>query len=135
MNEAENLVVLFDGVCNLCNGVVQIIIKNDAKKQFRFASLQSEYGQKILQQYQLPLNGFNSFVLLESGKMYTKSTGALRVAKRLKSLWPLLYGFIIVPKFIRDAVYEFVATNRYKWFGKQESCWLPTPKLKGRFFN
>ena len=131
----ETLVILFDGVCNLCNSSVQVVIKSDAKKRFQFASLQSAFGQKIMQENGLPLTELNSFILLEGDKIYTKSTAALRVAKRLKGLWPLLYAFIVVPPFIRNWVYDFVSKNRYKWFGKQEACWLPTPELKGRFLN
>ena len=126
-------VILFDGVCNLCSGAVQFIIKRDKKKQFHFASLQSDYGQQIMQQHKLPVLELNSFILQEGDRIYTKSTGALKVARQLSGGWPLLYGFMIVPKFIRDAVYTFIAKNRYKWFGKKEACWLPTPDLKTRF--
>ena len=96
----KNPVVLFDGVCNLCSSTIQFIIKHDPKRQFRFASLQSDFGQKVLQQFGLPADELNSFILLEEGKIYTKSTGALRVTKKLNGLWPALYGFIIVPPFI-----------------------------------
>lgn len=128
-------VILFDGVCNLCNGSVQYVIKHDKQGLFRFASLQSDGGQKLLQQYQLPQNDFTSFVLLENNEVYTRSTAALKVARKLSGFVKLLYGFIIVPAFIRDAVYNFIAKNRYKWFGKQESCMIPTPELKERFLN
>jgi len=128
-------VVLFDGVCNLCNSAVQFIIKHDKKKVFRFASLQSPVGQKLLQQYDLPTDELNSFILVENNKVYDRSTGALRVVKKLGGLWPLLYGLIIVPKFIRDPVYNWVGRNRYKWFGKKEECMIPTPELKARFLN
>ncbi len=135
MKPKNELIILFDGVCNLCNGMVQFVIKNDAKKRFQFASLQSISGQEILQKFQLSTDVFDSFILLENGRLFTKSTAALRVVKRLKGLWLLLYSFIIVPKFIRDAVYNLIAKNRYKWFGKQETCWVPTPTLKERFLN
>ena len=128
-------IVLFDGVCNLCNSAVQFIIRHDKKNIFMFTSLQSDTGQKLLAQYDLPLNELNSFILIENNKAYTRSSGALRVIKKLKGLWPLLYGFIIVPKFIRDGVYNWVGRNRYKWFGKQEACMIPTPELKARFLN
>jgi predicted DCC family thiol-disulfide oxidoreductase YuxK len=136
-SETDNnqLIILFDGVCNLCSSSVQFVIKHDKKKQFRFASLQSGFGQKTLSENNLSTTDLSSFILLENGKLHTKSTGALRVVKRLGGAWPLLYGFIIVPPFIRNAVYNWVAKNRYKWFGKQESCWLPTPELKARFIN
>ncbi len=126
-------VVLFDGVCNLCNGFVQFIIKRDKQATFRFASLQSHFGQQVLQQNDLSTGDFDSFILLQNGKVYTKSTGALRVIKQLDGLWPVLYVFMLVPPFIRNGIYRWVARNRYKWFGKQESCWLPTPTLKSRF--
>ncbi len=135
LSDIRNPVVLFDGVCNLCSGAVQFIIKHDPKNQFRFASLQSRFGQAIMQQFGLPVNDLNSFILLENNKIYTKSTGALRVSKRLNRLWPALYALIIVPKFIRDAVYSYIAKHRYKWFGKKEACWIPTPALKARFLD
>jgi len=128
-------IVLFDGVCNLCNSAVQFIIRHDKKKVFMFTSLQSDAGQKQLEQYNFPLDELNSFILIENNKAYTRSSGALRVVKKLKGLWPLLYGFMIVPKFIRDGVYDWVGRNRYKWFGKQEACMIPTPELKARFLN
>lgn len=131
----EQPVILFDGVCNLCNGAVQFIIKHDKKKVFRFASLQSETGQQLLVKYHLPLNELNSFILIENNKAYNRSTGALRVAKKLNGILPWLYGFIIIPKIFRDSIYDWVATNRYKWFGKKEECMIPTQELKARFLS
>ena len=128
-------IVLFDGVCNLCNSSVQFIIKKDKKKQFRFASLQGNFGQAFLKKHTLPADNFNSFILLEDDKIYSRSTGALRMMKHLGGVWSLSYGFIILPKFIRDSVYNWVARNRYKWFGKKDSCMLPTPDLKERFLD
>ena len=128
-------VILFDGVCNLCNNSVLFVIKHDPKGKFLFASLQSERGQKLLQQYNLQLNNFNSFVLLQEEKIYTRSAGALKVASQLNGLWKLLYVFIIIPKFIRDGVYNWIASNRYKWFGKKEECMLSTPELNARFLH
>lgn len=130
----EKPVILFDGVCNLCNGSVQFILKRDKEKKFLFASLQSEFGQKLLEQFDLPLNNFNSFILYQDGKMYTKSTGALKMFSQLKG-WKWTKAFMIVPKFIRDGVYNLVANNRYKWFGKKNECWIPTPELKRRFLD
>lgn len=135
LNEQKNPVVLFDGVCNLCSASVQFIIKHDPHRKFRYASLQSEFGQRVLQHFGLPSDELNSFILLEDEKIYTKSTGALRVTKKLNGLWPILYGFIIVPAFIRNAVYSWVAHNRYKWFGKKEACWLPTLELRKLFLD
>ena len=127
-------VILFDGVCNLCNGSVQFILKRDKEKRFLFASLQSTYGQKLLQQFNLPVDNFNSFILYQDGKIFFKSTGALKIFEQLQG-WGWVKIFWIVPKFIRDAVYSLIANNRYKWFGKKEECWLPTPELKARFLD
>jgi len=128
-------VIFFDGFCNLCNGAVQFTIARDAKNQFKFASLQSDYAKEKLSSFQIEPIKNNSFILLENGKVYERSTAALKVARRLNGLWPALYTFIIVPRLIRDAVYNFVAKNRYKWFGKEESCWVPTPQLKSKFLG
>ena len=127
-NNSAKKIVLFDGVCNLCSGSVQFILKRDKKNQFLFGSLQGNYGQEMLRKYRLPANEFNSFMLIEEEKLYTKSSGALRMMKHLGGAWALLYVFIVVPKFIRDAVYNLVARNRYKWFGKKNECWLPGPE-------
>ncbi len=135
MNDLSHPVILFDGICNLCNASVQYVIKHDKKKLFRFASLQSSFGESVLKQYNLPVNTFNSFILLIDNKIYTRSTAALLVAKKLSGLIKLLYGFIIIPRFIRDFVYDIIAKNRYKWFGKKEACWVPTPELKSLFFG
>lgn len=129
-----NPVILFDGVCNLCNSSVQFVIKHDPKKQFRFASIQGDYGQQVLKQFHLPPNALNSFILFKDKQIFTHSTGALMVAKQLSGAWPLLYAFIIVPAFIRNAVYQFIANNRYKWFGKKESCAIPSPELRSLFY-
>jgi len=131
----KQTIILFDGVCNLCNGAVQFVIKRDKKKYFSFASLQSSEGRKLLEQYDLPLTDFNSFILIEHRQVYSGSNGILRVAKKLNGFWPLLYAFIIVPKFIRDRIYKWVAKNRYKWFGKKDTCMIPTPELRARFLN
>jgi predicted DCC family thiol-disulfide oxidoreductase YuxK len=134
-NKPLKKIVLFDGVCNLCSGSVQFILKRDKKNQFLFGSLQGNYGQEMLRKYQLPANEFNSFMLIEGEKLYTKSSGALRMLKHLGGAWALLYVLIIVPKFIRDAVYNLVARNRYRWFGKKNECWLPRPEWKARFLD
>lgn len=128
-------VILFDGICNLCNRSVQFVLRHDKKKQFLFSSLQSTTGNEYLKKFNLPENDFNSFILVEGPNYTTQSTAALRVLKLLGNKWALLYAFIIVPKFIRDVVYRFIAKNRYRWFGKRESCWLPTPGLKNRFLD
>jgi predicted DCC family thiol-disulfide oxidoreductase YuxK len=112
----------------------QFILKRDKEKKFMFASLQSNYGQALLKQLDLPTDTFNSFVLYEDGKIFTRSTAALKMFSQLKG-WGWVKIFWIVPKFIRDAVYNLIAKNRYRWFGKKEECWLPTPDLKARFLN
>lgn len=127
-------VILFDGVCNLCSGSVQFILKRDKENKFLFASLQSAYGQKILTRFNLPADNFNSFILYQDGKIFFKSTGALKMFSQLKG-WKWVKLFWLVPKFIRDWIYGIIAKNRYKWFGKKEECWLPTPELKERFLD
>ena len=128
-------IILFDGVCNLCNGAVQFVIKHDPHAKFTFASLQSDTGKKLLEAHNLPSNQLNSFVLIQEERTYTKSTAALKVVMQLTGLIKLLYGFIIVPVFIRNAVYTLISNNRYKWFGKKEACMIPSPSLKQRFLN
>lgn len=127
--------ILFDGICNLCNASVQFVIKHDKQNYFKFASLQSEAGQQLLKDYNLQTNNFDSFVLIENNSAFTGSTAALKVSRRLSGVTRLLYGFIIVPRFIRDAVYRLIANNRYKWFGKQDHCMIPTPALKEKFLE
>lgn len=128
-------ILLFDGVCNLCNGAVQFILKRDAKGAFRFASLQSPVGQALLQFAGLPAEHISTLVLFENGQAYVRSDAALRIARHLKGGWLLLYGFIAVPRPVRDVVYNWIARNRYRWFGKQESCMMPSPEWKGRFLD
>lgn len=131
----QHSIILFDGVCNLCNGAVQFVIRRDKKNQFLFASLQSDEGREILERFHFPLNKSNSFILVENGKVYEQSTAALKVLKSLNGLWPLFYGFIIVPKFIRDRIYNIISKNRYQWFGRQDQCMIPTPELRAKFLN
>lgn len=126
-------VILFDGVCNLCNSSVQFIIRHDKKALFRFAALQSEAGKALQLKFGLDPAVINTIVLVQNDRVYTRSEAVLRVARQLGGMLPLAYVFIIVPAFIRDAVYRFVGNNRYRWFGKKESCMLPTPALKARF--
>ncbi|TAH27077.1 MAG: thiol-disulfide oxidoreductase DCC family protein [Cytophagales bacterium] len=129
-------ILLFDGVCNLCNGVVQFIIRRDKKNLFLFASLQSETGQKMLRNFGLEQIDFKTFILIENDKCYyTKSSAALMVFKRLGGLYSLLYLLIIIPKFIRDFVYDIISKNRYKWFGKTDTCMIPEPSLKNKFLE
>jgi predicted DCC family thiol-disulfide oxidoreductase YuxK len=128
-------VILFDGVCNLCNASVQFIIKRDSKKSFMFSSLQSDAAQAILLQYNLENLDFNTIILIEGGVVYDKSTAILKIIRRLSGFYKLGYIFIIVPKFIRDFVYKIISNNRYKWFGKRATCMIPTEELKLRFLE
>ena len=125
-------IVLFDGECNFCDASVQFILKRDPKGVFKFASLQSEVGQQLLKEYDVP-NNMDSIVLIDSDGYYTKSTAALKIARQLTDFWKYVYIFIIVPKFVRDIVYNIIAKNRYKWFGKKEACMLPTAEQRDRF--
>lgn len=126
--------ILFDGVCNLCNGFVQFVIGRDDKQYFQFASLQSEVGQALLKQHGLqPTITPETVVLLEGGQAYAYSTAVLRILRRLNGAWRWLYIARVLPRPLRDAAYRFVARHRYQWFGQQEACLLPTPALRQRF--
>ncbi|MCY1524987.1 hypothetical protein D9M68_599500 [compost metagenome] len=131
--KSKRSIIFFDGVCNLCHGAVQFIIRRDAKNVFHFASLQSELAKELLLPHGVVAAHHQSIILLSGGKVYQYSTAALRIAQKLRWPWPLFYGFIIIPPFIRDAVYRFIANNRYHWFGKTEHCWLPEAGLKEKF--
>ncbi len=134
MEETTNhKIILFDGVCNLCNSSVNFVIKKDKNDVFRFAALQSEIGKKYIDKFNVDPSQTDSIILVEGEKHYIKSSAALNVAKSLKGAYPLFYGFMIIPNFIRNWVYDYVAKNRYKWYGKKESCMIPTPELKGKF--
>ena len=128
-------VILFDGVCNLCNTSVQFVIKHDKRAFFTFASLQGETGQQLLKKHGLTAEDLNSFVLIINNKALTRSAAALTVARNLGGIIKLLYGFMIIPAFIRDGVYNIIAKNRYKWFGKRDSCMIPSPELSSRFLH
>ena len=133
MVNTTNPVILFDGVCNLCNSSVQFIIRHDKEKRFHYASLQGKAGKALLQQFKLPAIHFNSFILIEGDQLFTESTAALRIFKTLGGVWSLLYGCIIIPAFIRNAIYSKKKKNRYKWFGKRASCMVPPPGVKAMF--
>ena len=127
-------IVFFDGVCNLCNASVQWLIKRDQKHQFRFAPLQGETAKlhlKITDENATP----QSVILFENGKVYQKSTAALRLAVKLGFPWFLAGIFFIIPRFLRDWVYDYIARNRYRWFGKKDACMIPTPELKALFLD
>lgn len=131
----ENKVILFDGVCNLCNGAITFIIKRDKKDVFRYAPLQSEIGKKLAAKHDIDLQKVDSIILITNNKAVSKSTAALRIAQQLSGAWPLFIVFLIVPTFIRNGVYDFIARNRYKWFGKKDACMIPTPELKSKFLD
>lgn len=111
------------------------MIRHDPGHRFRFASLQGKFGQQILKEHHLDPAEYDSIILLEGKNIYTSSGAALRVTRKLNGAWPLLYTFIIIPPFIRNAVYGFIAARRYQWFGKKETCWLPSPELEGLFID
>jgi predicted DCC family thiol-disulfide oxidoreductase YuxK len=134
-NTTDKTIILFDGVCNLCNSSVQFVIRHDKKNHFLFAALQSEIGKKLLKKYGIDFEKTDSFILIENNKAHIKSSAALRITKHLNRLYPLLYSFLIVPPFIRNGVYNYIAKNRYKWFGKTESCMVPSKELKEKFIN
>jgi predicted DCC family thiol-disulfide oxidoreductase YuxK len=125
-------ILLFDGVCNLCNGFVNFAIAHDPHAKLLFAALQSETGQRLIQKYAIP-NDLRSFIFVEQNHYDEKSTAILKVLKRLHGAWPLLFGLMIVPTPIRNAVYDFIAKNRYRWFGKETHCRIPTEETKRRF--
>jgi len=128
-------VILFDGVCNLCNSAVTFIIKRDGRDVFRFASLQSKLGIALLQKFDIDPIKTDSLILISGEKAFVKSSAALRISRGLSGVWPWLSVFLILPKYIRDGIYDGIARNRYKWFGKKESCMIPTPALKNKFVD
>jgi len=126
-------ILLFDGVCNLCNASVQWVLKRDRRGLFRFAALQSDVGQQLLQQHGLDSKNFDTVVLVESERVFLRSDAPLEIVRRLGGAWRLLYALKLIPRPLRDSVYNFVARNRYRWFGRQEVCMIPKPAWKERF--
>jgi predicted DCC family thiol-disulfide oxidoreductase YuxK len=135
MDTSSNPVILFDGVCNYCNSMVNFVLRQDKKQSIRFATLQSPIAQTLLEQYGLPKDDFDSFVFIENNQAYLQSTAALKVMHHLPWYWKWTKAFWIVPRFARDRVYNFIARHRYRWFGKKESCMIPTPEIRNRFLN
>ena len=135
MGTIRHPTILFDGVCNLCNGSIQFILKRDPRALFRFASLQSEAGRRLVAENGLDPEVLSSVILIEDGRVYRESTAALRIARHMSGAWKLLRVFVLIPRPIRDALYRLIARNRYRWFGKSETCWLPTPELRARFLD
>ena len=132
---SQQPIILFDGLCNLCDAAVQFVIRQDKKGVFKFASLQSNAGQEILKSNGLSATQLNSFILLHDDVLFMKSSAALKAAQILGWPWKFFYGFMVVPRFIRDAVYDFIARNRYRWFGKKDACMIPTKELRQRFLE
>ena len=130
----ENPILLFDGVCNYCNAMVNFAIRNDKKAILKFAPLQSEAGTRIREKYNIARD-IDSVILIDHGKVYTHSDAAIQIAKYLR--WPakIFYSFIIIPTIIRQPFYKWIARNRYRWFGKKEECMVPAPDVKARFLE
>lgn len=128
-------IILFDGVCNFCNYWVNFAIKRDRKKKLKFTTLQGETAKQLLLKFHINPISINSVVFIDKDKAYTQSSAVIRICKYLNGGWKLFYGFMIFPKFIRDFFYNIIARNRYKWYGKKESCMVPTPEVKERFLD
>ena len=131
----DHPILLFDGVCNLCVAGIQFIIKRDSKKIFRFASLQSQAGQNLLKKFNLPRGDLDTMILVEGESCYVKSVAGLHIAQRLPFPWPLISVLRMIPEFIRDALYTYIAKNRYRWFGKKNACLIPTENVQERFLE
>lgn len=125
-------IILFDGVCNFCNWNVLFIIKHDPAAKFKFAALQSPAGQKLVKDFQI-INEGDSLIFIDNEKYDVQSTAVLKICKNLSFFWKFFYIFIIIPRPLRDFVYKVIATNRYKWFGKKDSCLIPSPDMRKRF--
>lgn len=131
----EKSIIFFDGVCNLCNASIDFILKRDHKERFLVGALQDDFSKKVLRHYQVKEDYLDSLVLLENDKVYYKSTAALRIAKALSGLWPVLYPLILLPSWLRDPIYDWIGRNRYRWFGKKNTCRLPSPEEQAKFLN
>ncbi|MEM7550034.1 MAG: DCC1-like thiol-disulfide oxidoreductase family protein [Bacteroidota bacterium] len=128
-------IILFDGVCNLCNGVVNFLIDRDKKDIFRFDSLQSKQSQELIKKYQIQVKNLESIVLIEDSEYYIKSTAAIKIFSRLGGLWSLMNVFYVIPRFFRDQVYMLIANNRYSIFGRSDQCRMPNSDLKAKFLS
>lgn len=133
--ELNYKIVLFDGECNLCDRSINFIIAKDKKDAFRFATIQSDAGRSLLEQYQLDLNTSDSVLLIDKNRLFEKSTALLKIIRSLSGAYPLLYILIFLPKCFRDLFYDLVAKNRYKWFGKKDSCVIPRTDIEYKFLN
>jgi predicted DCC family thiol-disulfide oxidoreductase YuxK len=128
-------ILLFDGVCNFCAWSVRFVIDRDPQQVFRFASLQSDSGRRLLSEHGLDADAIDSVILIEDGRAWRESDAALRVCRHLRAPWSWLWLLRVLPRFLRDAIYRFIARNRYRWFGKMESCMIPTPEIRARFLE
>ena len=138
MQNIENIptkyeIILFDGICNFCNSSINFVIDHDPEKHFKFAPLQSEIGQEILTQFHKNTKDFDSVILLKNNQLYEKSEAALEITKHLSGFWKYLSVFKILPTFFLNFFYDIIAKNRYRIFGKADSCRMPTPEWKERF--
>lgn len=131
----DKYIILFDGVCNLCNSAINFVIKRDTNNRFLFAPLQSKSGAELVKKHLIDTATVDSIILIKNNTAYVKSTAALKIAQSLSGLWPLLLLFMIIPPFIRNWVYDYVAKNRYQWYGKKNACMIPTPELRDKFLD
>jgi predicted DCC family thiol-disulfide oxidoreductase YuxK len=131
----QESILLFDGHCSLCNGAVDFVLKRDTRKKLLLASIQGTAGQGVLKKYELPPSYLDTLVLVEEGKVYLGSTAALRVARFLGGGWPLFYGLIIIPKGVRDRIYQWISRNRYQWFGRRDTCRIPSASESAHFLK
>ncbi|EOZ96907.1 hypothetical protein A33Q_2217 [Indibacter alkaliphilus LW1] len=128
-------IVMFDGVCNLCNDAVDFIIVRDKNDKFKFGALQEETSKEILKDFNVKEDYLDSIILIREDKIFYKSKAALEIARNLSGLWPLFYGLVIIPTFLRDPIYDWIARNRYKWFGKRETCRFPSEEERAKFLE
>ena len=128
-------VILFDGVCKLCNGSVNFILRIDRKGQLKLAPLQSDYGRRVLEDHGLKSGPLDSIMLLEGERLTVKSTAVIRISKYFGGAWPLCMIALVIPRFIRDFMYDIIAKNRYRWFGKYDTCRLPDREFEDRFYG
>jgi predicted DCC family thiol-disulfide oxidoreductase YuxK len=134
MTQAKSI-IFFDGVCNLCNTSIDFVIQRDINDHFLVGALQEDFSKQILSKFDVREDYLDSIVLVEKGEIYYKSTAALKIARNLSGLWPALYSLILIPKFLRDPIYDWIGANRYRWFGKKNTCRLATPEEKAKFLS
>ena len=132
---ADAPIVLYDGTCGLCDRWVSFVMAHDRRQLFRFATLQSDVGRSLLRAHDLPIDTLDSFALVSDGHAFQRSTAALQVLRRLGIPWSLLWVSVIVPRFVRDPLYNYVASHRYRWFGQIDACGLPAPEERDRFLH